>query len=528
MAFSEAIKTSRSGARSGVASGHLLTTEAAAEVLREGGNAVDAVIAATWMACVAEPVLASAGGGGFSLSSLGGERPKILDFFTQTPRNRIEEHAADFYPVHVDFGATTQEFHIGKASTATPGVVRGLFALHRQQATLPMQRLTAPAVEAAKNGVEVSDYQAYMFKLIAPIFMTTAGSRDVYASQRISGEIVQAGEMVKTPDFADFLDTLAREGERFFYEGEIAQKICGEPAQGSALHEADLQQFQAIWREPVDERLSLPGGDWRIFSNPLPSAGGSLILFALDLLAESFDLAKPKFGESSHLAWLQAAMQLTSEARLAATPSGELQGGRLADLQAMYRRGIKKAFRGTTHISVMDADGGFAAVTVSNGEGCGELVPGTGMMLNNMLGEEDVNPGGFFQWQPNTRMSSMMAPTLALKDNGDALLSGSGGSNRIRSAILQVLANTLFFDLPLDIAVSAPRIHEERGTTYVEGGFTDEAITEFLQSCPQPRRWEDKNMFFGGAHSVLRQAGRAGKALQAVGDLRRGGVAELV
>jgi gamma-glutamyltranspeptidase/glutathione hydrolase len=189
-------------------------------------------------------------------------------------------------------------------------------------------------------------------------------------------------------------------------------------------------------------------------------------------------------------------------------------------------RGLAEKVGGTTHISVIDGAGNAAALSISNGEGNGHILPGTGIMGNNMLGEEDLNPNGFFRWRTNARITSMMAPSMALLPDGGTLALGSGGSNRIRSALLQVLLNTLSLGQPLAEAVTAPRIHYERGLLNIEHGHrgdTEEALTAAFENT---QTWPDKNFFFGGVHAVTHHAATAG--FEAAGDRRRGGVALIV
>ncbi len=179
----------------------------------------------------------------------------------------------------------------------------------------------------------------------------------------------------------------------------------------------------------------------------------------------------------------------------------------------------------TTHISVIDDEGNAASVTTSNGEGASYVIPGTQIMMNNMLGEEDLNPHGFNQWPVNQRMSSMMAPTMILQAGKPQLVLGSGGSNRIRTAILQVISNILDFGMPLAAAVEAPRIHWEEGVFHLEPGLTDSAAATGLwasdqQGTDRVLQWQQSNMFFGGVHTV--GVGAAG-GLQGAGDPRRSG-----
>ena len=160
-----------------VACGHPETAKAAETILREGGNAFDAIIAAFLTSCVVEPVLASLGGGGFLLAHTDdGHRDIVYDFFAQTPLVPLAKDELDFYPIHADFGTTTQEFHIGLASIATPGAIKGVFRIHEDLGSMPMKELVQPAIEVARHGVEMSQFQAYILNIIAPILTASRKS----------------------------------------------------------------------------------------------------------------------------------------------------------------------------------------------------------------------------------------------------------------------------------------------------------------------------------------------------------------
>ncbi|MGB5162618.1 MAG: gamma-glutamyltransferase, partial [Thermoanaerobaculia bacterium] len=176
--------------------------------------------------------------------------------------------------------------------------------------------------------------------------------------------------------------------------------------------------------------------------------------------------------------------------------------------------------RGTTQISVADAQGNLASLTLSNGEGSSSVLPRSGIMLNNMLGEEDLNPGGFHRMPPGSRLASMMTPTIASLADGGQIALGSGGSNRIRSAILQVLVNVLKFDMGLEQAVQAPRLHLERNHLNVERGFSSHTLEALEAAWPGVEEWPDSNLFFGGVHAVERLSNGQ---FRAAGDPRRGG-----
>jgi len=174
----------------------------------------------------------------------------------------------------------------------------------------------------------------------------------------------------------------------------------------------------------------------------------------------------------------------------------------------------------TSHISVLDGDGNLVALTTTAGETPGFVVPGTGLILNNILGEADLHPDGFLIGEPGVRIGSMMAPTVVLKDGEPVLAVGSGGANRIRSAILQVFLNYTDFQLSLKEAVEAPRIHFETGTMQMEAGYLP-AVVEKLRSWGYDVNvWPTRHMFFGGAHSVGRSPSGA---FEGAGDSRRAG-----
>lgn len=511
-------KTPRRGA---VAAGHAATAEAAAFALREGGNAFDAVIAAHWCACVAEPVLTSPGGGGFLLARPAGAAPRVFDFFAHTPRSRRPVGDIDFYPVHADFGTTLQEFHIGFGSVATPGTVRGLFTIHRELGTLPMPVLVHPALELARSGVRVNALQAYILDVVRPIYLATAQAARRFASREDGCRLVGEGEILHLPELGETLEALADEGDRLFYEGEIAAHIdraCREG--GGHLDRNDLRAYQAVQRKP----LRIPYRDAVLFTNPPPASGGLLIAFALKLL-ERIGAAGEPMDSAPGLAQLAAVMRCTTEARLQAQAE-DLLDERLLDQELLKQyihrvRHRGRAARGTTHISVIDRAGNLAALTTSNGEGCGHMLGDTGIMLNNMLGEEDLNPGGFHRWQPDQRLTSMMSPSLLEIGDGTTVALGSGGSNRIRSAILQVLLRLVDEQLPLQAAICLPRIHYENDLLSIESGFDERVYRQLEGEFERIKCWPDRNLFFGGVHAVSKK----GDVFETAGDPRRGGVA---
>jgi gamma-glutamyltranspeptidase/glutathione hydrolase len=502
-----------------VAAGHTLTAEAAAEVLRAGGNAYDAVLAALLVACVSEPVLCSPGGGGFLLARPAMQKPRVYDFFVQTPAAHRPESELDFRPILADFGAVTQEFHIGHGTVAVPGVVRGLFDIHRDLGTLPMGDIVAQAVSHAKDGIHVTPFQAYLFRVVSATFTATEECHRIFRGRDDTRALVAEGETLRQPELADTLETLAIEGDALFYRGEIAACIANDMQRGGQITREDLAKYAVERRLP----LTLDYHGVRMHTNPPPSSGGLLIAFGLKLL-EPVDVNALDFASCAYLDTLSRVMGATAEARVAAAGDSGLDSERILDdrFLARYRSeiaGRAASRRGTTHISVIDADGNLASLTVSNGEGSGYVVPGTGIVMNNMLGEEDLNPGGFHRWPEGHRMTSMMAPSLLEWPDGGTVALGSGGSNRLRTAILQVLLNLIDFRLPVEEAVYAPRVHYENGLLSVEGGFDVERLGALLEAFPDHQLWDARNMFFGGVHTVT----ASGQSMHGAGDARRGG-----
>jgi gamma-glutamyltranspeptidase/glutathione hydrolase len=505
-----------------VAAGHGATAAAACAMLQEGGNAFDASLAAMLAACVAEPVLASPGGGGFLTARPAGRASMVADFFPQTPQRKRPAETVDIHPIQADFGSASQTFHIGMASIATPGFIRGLFAIHARLCRLPLRVLLEPALDLAREGVVVNAFQHQISRIVSPILLHTAESLALHRSPADPQRLVAEGERQRLPELADFLETLALEGERLFYDGEAGQLLssaCRE--QGGHLQRSDLSAYQVVWRRPLNQRYRSA----RIITNPLPALGGTLIGFALGLLEDTLPDTSSA-GDLGHLTSLARVMQCSQLLRQASF-DGE---GYQFDPQSLagFRQRLKEggiSSRGTTQISIADQQGNLASMTLSNGEGSAYVLPGTGIMLNNMLGEEDLNPAGINHWPEDRRLASMMSPTLLFTDDGSSIVSGSGGSNRIRSAILQVISNLIDFDMSLEEAVTFPRIHFESGLLSLEPPQQESALKALSKEFPQQQYWSEQNLFFGGAHTVSRDAQGH---FSGIGDSRRGGVAIVV
>ena len=486
-------------ARGGVvAAGHPETARAGADVLRAGGNAVDAAVAAVLASLAAETLLTGLAAGGYMLVALPGTEPRLLDFFVEAPgRGADPESREELVPISVSFGDAVQVFNVGPASVGTYGVPAGLAEAAARFGSLPLTELVAPAVALARGGVEVNEVQAYVIEILGEIATSTPESAALYAP---AGRLLVEGDTFRNPELADALELLGRDGSTPFYTGEVAAAVIEWLAgKGAMLTAADLAAYRAVDREPV--RVAYRGRD--VITNPPPSAGGTLIAYALALLER---MAEPPTPGRLVDAMVSAQAERTPEFLEGLSEEGFLD------------RFIASRLGSTTHVSVLDAEGGACSVTCSNGEGSGIVVPGTGLHLNNMLGEQDLNPLGFHRHPPGRRMPSMMSPTMVLGAGVPEVVVGSGGSNRLRSAILQTVVNVLDRGMDVADAVRAPRLHFEDGVVYAEPGVD---LSEVEDGDWAVARFRELNLFFGGVHAVTRD--RETGELRGGGDPRRGG-----
>ena len=372
-----------------------------------------------------------------------------------------------------------------------PGFFAGMEALAERGGRLSLQDLFAPAISAAVNGVEVTPYQHYLATVVEPILMATTASQRLFAP---NGGLQVAGEIFRNPSLAVTFRDVAAAG---WSKSNVPDQVLKEQAEHGHVTDADLSAYQVEERNPI----SLNFGRGHVFMNPLPAASGTLIRYALEHL-----------GSSEPVDFAQA-LRKADEARVAAR----------GDLGKLLARPVRQ--HGTTHVSAVDGNRNACAITVSNGAGSGEMVGECGFMLNNILGEEDVNPHGSADWPLNTRLASMMCPTLIDLPDGRLTALGSGGSSRIRSAIFQTVARLCLADEGLDSAIDRPRLHVEDGHLDFEGFFPEEDIDKLTATFPDHRRWSERSMFFGGVHGVAINDHNdfCGK-----GDGRRDGVAIVV
>lgn len=480
--------------------------------------------AAAFAAAVCESPLTGPGAGGFMLSRSPSGRTTMLDFFVAAPGlgprgRRLDPSELDSFTV--EFGGADQVFHIGPASVAVPGMMAGLGEASRRLGVLALADLVEDGVRAAREGVRLTRETAFLHRILSGMLTATAEASAVYAP---GGVLLGEGDVLRNPELGDTLTHLAQAGPASLRDGELAGLLVDHlSAIGGLVTRDDLLAYRVIDREPLRVRFR----DVDVLLNPPPSAGGVLISAALDALAS----AEPASGEVERCLAVVAAGRAANALRTPEFATGLHEEDFLERVWATLissggRAGLasdRKPAGSTTHVSAVDDRGGMASLSSSNGSSSGVMIPGTGILLNNMLGEEDLSPGGFGTTPPGRRMTSMMSPTLLLRDGAPLAALGAAGSNRLRSAILQTIVGVVDAGLDLPDAVHRPRVHPEGDGVDVEGGVPDGCVDALAAAGHRLRRWGDMNLFFGGV-SI---AGHGPGGLTGAGDPRRGGAAAM-
>ena len=470
-----------------IACGHRLTAWAAEEVLKAGGNALDAAIAGYAMSWITEPCMSGPGGGGFAVVDFD-NRQLCLDFFTQTPLFKKPVAQIEYVPVEVDFGSATDTFYIGRGSVAVPGAIDGLYTLHGLGAKLPMRELLAPAIEVARVGHEIESFQHYDLYLLREILAFGQKGRELYFE---NGKLRPEGSTVRVPQLADFMEELSREGRRAFYEGEVGQRILSDSAtNGGHLTTEDLLGYQTLVSAP----RKFEGNDYTILTASSPSVGGKILINLTAAIEKHIQSGLPR-----HAAIANGILEITNLRSAWYSPGENIKEG------------------GTSHMNIIDGDRNVVSLSMSIGEGSGCYVEGTDIQLNNMLGEANLQPDGLHTWKPGTRLISMMSPSICHDHRTHALISaGSGGSWRIPFMIAQVMSRLLHQAMTLEEAISAPRLVLSEGLWHAEPGhLRPESIKR-----ANWREWKQQNLYFGGVHTAVSRKG----IFIASGDGRRHGV----
>lgn len=496
-----------------IAAGSADTAYAARDILHIGGNAVDAAVAAVFVSMVAESTLTGPAGGGVMLVHMAGEAaPTVIDFFVDTPPSHTN---LDFFGVDVDFGATLQTFHIGKSAVAVPGTLAGLLHAHKTRGVLPLADVLSPAIKVARDGVVINSQQAFAIQMLEPILRHDPNCADIYFRK---GRLLVAGDRFYNPEFADFLEKILESGADYLYKGDGATLLLDYLQPHGLLTRESLANYKVIERQPL--RMNFQG--YSIYTNPAPSIGGTLIAFLLNLYERSKleKITRDDFLRSMLVADF-ARFKICHDSNDTQQINQLLSADSLAYYTQLFSSGdipavadSSSGFGSTTHLSLIDRAGNAVSVTTTNGEGCGCWVKELGFMPNNMLGEDDLHPHGFFQWNQIRRLATMMAPTIITKNDQPYLVLGSGGSKRIRAALTQVIINHLYNSMSLPASIQMARMHVDSGVLYHEPGvqFDVNKIGSL-----KVKAFDDINLYFGGVNAVTPN--------EAVADLRREGTA---
>ncbi|HSL01376.1 MAG TPA: gamma-glutamyltransferase [Rubrobacteraceae bacterium] len=494
--------------------------EAAAEVYREGGNAADAAVAAAAAVSVTEPLLSSIGGGGFALVREPAGDAELIDYYDAMPGKGLPRSSfgagGNPQTVVLKYGAGVNSI-VGGAAVAVPGALRGWEKLLERHGRLPLAQNLRPAVRFAREGFRLCKTSAMWCQVAEEVLRHTDETRkNFYKGDRVYLE----GEKMSFPELADTLEEIGEEGVSLFYEGRLGRRLSSYVLEmGGILTERDLAEYEAVVRDP----LVVAYGPGEMYTNGAPSAGGATLAQMLKVVS-GYDLASLSTAE--YVRVMSGAMRLALRDREIAYVDGaenEIVARRLTSdgYAEEQRRRIVGLFGSphTTHLSCVDAGGLAVSITATMGYGSGLVVPGTGIPMNNTLGEPELNPKGFHALEPGERLISSMCPTIVSSEEGGLISLGSPGASRIPTAILQTLVNVLDFGMPLEAAVLAPRFHAEGDLFAYESG----ARTADLDRFGQVLVYDEPSMYFGGVNAVRRTPEGL---FEAAADPRRsGGVA---
>ena len=481
-----------------IAAGSQISAEAGAKIANQGGNAVDAALAAALVSMCTDVGVMAPGASGFITIWPLDKPPVVIDAYAEMPGRglasaQVGQGATE---VFFDYGGRMSNI-VGYGSIATPGIFAGLGMASKRYGVLPWSTVVAPAIGWAEQGFPLTGGAAeYLRYTHDAIFSWHPQSYQTL--HHSDGSLLKSGEIVHVPGLADSLRLIAAQGVEAFYTGEIGDRIATEiQANGGLLTHEDLAAYRAIARSPLEVQF----GEWDIVTNPPPAIGGAC-LAAMLLLHENHPC--PLWNEICvrQLIEIQSTVlahrrQYLDGAQDLPTAVAELLGlARQDNLQSLIKS------PSTIHISAVDNDGLACSISASAGYGSGAMIEGTGLWLNNSLGEIDLHPHGIEELPPGTRLSSNMAPTLARRADGAVLAIGSPGASRITTAIAQVMWHFIQRGLSLSEAIMFPRLHvetiEEVLRIAFEPGLPVPELSGFSQyPFPTP------SMYFGGVQAAL-------------------------
>ena len=458
-----------------------LAADVGVQVLKSGGNAVDAAIAVGFALAVTHPSAGNIGGGGFMLVRLADGRTTFIDF-----RERAPEHAS--HNMYLDAqGKPTRDSIDGWRATGVPGTVRGFELAHQKYGRMKWSEIMAPAIALAGNGHVLSYDEAESMKRARNLPKYEESAR---VFQR-NGKFYEPGDTFVEPDLARTLERISQNGAKEFYEGETAKKLAeAESKNGGLITLADLKNMTAVERKPILGKYK----GYDIIAPPPPSSGGVGVLQMMAML-EGSSYEKSGAGSAAQIHYVAETMRRYYADRNEYMGDPDFVKNPIAGLldptYIMKRRSSIEPNRATpsdqvspghpkgsestetTHFDVVDADGNAVAVTytLNGGFGAGVTAPGLGFLLNNEMDDFASKPGepnmfGLVQGEansiaPNKRPLSSMTPTIILKDGKLFMVVGAPGGSRIITGVMQVILNVVDFGMNAQEAVDFPRFHHQ-------------------------------------------------------------------
>ncbi len=469
--------------RGAIATGCPHSAQAGADILAAGGNAIDALVGSELLTCFSLPTMTGLGGGGVATLRIDDELV-TCDFFAAHPGLGFDGEKPDPDVIIVPFEGVRLPFRVGAASIAVPGAIAGLWAIHERFGSMPLSEVAEPAIEAGRRGIEVTEAQHRAMALLEPCFRLSPETWELIGRR---DHVLQEGDHLRNPELADFLTELVADGPRLFYEGEIAQNM--EDVTSGYISVRDLAEYEPRWSVPLTGQYR----HHRVHTFGRPSFNGALLIRSLAELDREGPL--PPYGTFEYWERIADALRAADMLRTPEYEDRMLEDG--------FLQGVAAGSSGCTmHCSIVDDDGNAVSVTTTVGEGSGHVLPGTGIVLNNFLGEEDIHPE-HHDPLPGQRMMTGMAPSLVETEDGGVTVLGGAGSARIRSAIFQTLVNNLDGGLRLDTAVLAPRIHPDGDTIYIEShGRTPDEVEELMPLGDEAIMTYEVGFFFGGVQAA--------------------------
>ncbi len=474
-----------------------LAAGAGKAIAQAGGNAVDAAIAAMLVSINTEPGVCSLACGGYMTVWHPDGTPVTLDGYVAAPGTgtALTAEQRNSTDIHLEYGGgiTTT---IGPDSVGVPGGVALFGAGSKQFGALPWKELFTPAIDIVQRGFPLPQASySYLIYSGKPIFGRSPDGYTALYNKR--DELRKAGETIHVPHLADSLTQISERGPGEFYTGDTGQAITRYMSDnGGRLNQADMRHYEIISRPSLQIDGASPSGEhWAIATNPPPAVGGVVLAAMLQMMNQRHIECWDAEAFQYLLDVQRAALTYRTE-HLDLSDDIEAAAKQLLDLAARCAPATVLESGSTCHISTVDATGLACSLTVSSGYGSGDMPPGTGIWLNNCLGELELNKRGLDIGPPGTRLPSNMAPTVAHSDNGTVLSIGSPGASRITTATLQVLINHIHLGMPLNAAIAYPRAHVEfnndKPTAACEPGLPINALSMPI------RQFDSLSMYFGG------------------------------